>query len=153
MRTPSTRISTAVRDATWKCVLGTNHLRGQQRFGFGIEQNEDPSSLGVLHEPRISRLERPKPLFSNSDRMLKPSADLRMQDVRFPANSNLKSKLAWVTLRRVPYARHWCSLSAVHAPILSAAWTADPRLTTRASPDELISAGQSGHKRRIMLSH
>src|SRR5947209_11521339 len=144
---------TALRDATWKCVLGTNRSRGQQSFGFGVEQDEDSSSLGVLHEPRISRLEGPKPLLSNSDRMLQPSADLRMQDVRLPADSNLKRKLACVTLRRVPFAGHWCSLSAVHAPILSAAWTADPRLTTRASPDELISAGQSGHKRRIILSH
>lgn len=103
---------TAVRDATWKYVLGTNRSRGQQSFGFRVEQNEDSSSPGVLHEPRIPRLEGPKPLLSNSDRMLQPSADLRMQDVRLSANSNLKRKLAGVTLRKIPFRRHCCSLSA-----------------------------------------
>src|SRR5438270_12694172 len=49
---------TALRDATWKWVLGTNRSRGQQSFGFGVQQDEDSSSPGVLHEPRISRLER-----------------------------------------------------------------------------------------------
>src|SRR3954452_25214620 len=112
----------------------THCSRRQQSLGFGVEQDEDPSSLGVLHDPRISRLEGPKPLLSNSDRMLQPSAELRMQDVRLPAKSTLKRQLALVPPRRVPFARHWCSLAAVHAPILSAAWTADPRLTTRASP-------------------
>src|SRR4051794_29685707 len=91
--------------AQWSRVMRSlsEAFKRTTEFRFRVEENENLSSLRVLYEPGIFRLERPKPLFSDSDCMLQPSADLRMQNIRFPANPNLKRKLARINRPRVPW--------------------------------------------------
>src|SRR5206468_5973760 len=114
-------------------------------------------------KPRISGLKGLEPLFADTDRILKSTADFLMQEIASSANLDLENKVLAEGIRlirnlltigeRVPPLCVDCWLASVHAPILSAVLTADPRLTRSASPIRLICAGQSGHKRRIVLSH
>jgi hypothetical protein len=65
-------------------------------FAFGIKEDEDSLSLGILYKPGISRLKGPEPFFSDSHCVLQAAAALVVQVIGLTADPNLQRKSARV---------------------------------------------------------